>query len=107
MLDVVFLHLSDELFDLVLNMVFDYATSNAKSNAIQPFGQMVASLARSHPDKTAAKFLPYCITQVEEELKHGASSVRTTSSHVAIPSDTTLHWSRSIPFRTRSARGSF
>lgn len=97
MLDVICLHLSDPLFDLVLNLVFDYAMTNAKSNAVRPFGQLVACLARVRPEQTMAKFLSPCITQIEEELKHGASSVRTTSTHAAVPSDTTLHWSMCIP----------
>ncbi|KAG6889358.1 hypothetical protein C0995_001423 [Termitomyces sp. Mi166 len=96
MMDVVCLHLSDELFDLVLNLLYDYATTNAKSNAVTAFGQLVACMARVRPDKTMLKFLPHCISQIEEEIKHGASSVRTTSSHAAIPSDTTLHWNLSI-----------
>ena len=35
MLDVVCLHLSDQLFDLVLKIVFDYATTNARSNSVR------------------------------------------------------------------------
>ena len=93
MMDVVCLHLSDQLFDLVLNLLFDYAMSNAKSNAVQAFGQLIACLARVKPEQTIAKFLSPCISHVEEELKHGASGVRTTSAHAAVPSDTTLHWS--------------
>ncbi|KAJ4476678.1 hypothetical protein J3R30DRAFT_3759946 [Lentinula aciculospora] len=96
MMDVVCLHLSDQLFDLVLNLVFDYATTNAKSNAVRAFGQLVACLARVKPEKTLAKFMPYCSMQIEEELKHGASSTRTTSAHSVIPSDTTLHWNMAI-----------
>ncbi|KAG6897909.1 hypothetical protein C0992_009061 [Termitomyces sp. T32_za158] len=96
MMDVVCLHLSDELFNLVLNLLYDYATTNAKSNAVTAFGQLIACMARVKPEETMAKFLPYCISQIEEEIKHGASSVRTTSSHAAIPSDTTLHWNLSI-----------
>lgn len=94
MIDVICLHLSDELFDLVLKLVYDYATVNAKSNAVRAFGQLIACLARVRPEQTIAKFLPFCISQVQEELKHGASSIRTTSTHAAVPSDTTLHWSR-------------
>jgi len=93
MLDLVCLHLSDPLFDLVLKLVYDYVTANAKSNAVKAIGQLVSSLALAHPSKTIDKFLPFCLSQIKDELKHGASSVRTTSSHVAIPSDTTLHWS--------------
>ena len=35
MLDIVCLHLSDQLFDLVLRIVFDYATTNARSNSVR------------------------------------------------------------------------
>lgn len=101
MMDIVCLHLSDQLFDLVLNLLFDYATSNAKSNAVQAFGQLVACLARVKPEQTMAKFLSPCISQVEEELKHGASSVPTTSVHTTVPSDITLHWSRPFPLLTK------
>ncbi|KAG7099513.1 hypothetical protein E1B28_001358 [Marasmius oreades] len=96
MMDVVCVHLSDQLFDLVLNLVYDYATTNAKANAVKAFGQLVACLARAHPEKTISKFLPFCTSQIVDELKHGASSVRTTSSHAAVASDTTLHWNLSI-----------
>jgi proteasome activator subunit 4 len=93
-LDIICLHLSDSLFDLVLKLVYDYATTNAKSNAVRAFGQLVACLARTQADKTLSKFLPFCVGQIQEELKHGASSTPSTSSHEAAPSDTTLHWSK-------------
>ena len=38
MLDIVCLHLSDRLFDLVLKIVFDYATTNARSNSVRVGG---------------------------------------------------------------------
>ncbi|EMD41612.1 hypothetical protein CERSUDRAFT_110183 [Gelatoporia subvermispora B] len=95
-MDLVCLHLSDPLFDLVLKLVFEYGTTNAKSNSVRAFGQLVSCLARVKPEKTIDKFLPYCISQIKEELKHGASSIRTTSTHTAVPSDTTLHWNMSI-----------
>ncbi|EJF66455.1 ARM repeat-containing protein [Dichomitus squalens LYAD-421 SS1] len=95
-LDTVCLHLSDALFDLVLKLVFEYASTNAKSNAVRAFGQLVSCLARVKPEKTIDRFLPFCIAQIQEELKHGASSIRTTSTHEAVPSDTTLHWNMSI-----------
>ncbi|KAJ7630604.1 hypothetical protein FB45DRAFT_746590 [Roridomyces roridus] len=96
MIDIVCLHLSDSLFDLVLRLVYEYGTTNAKSNSVRAFGQLVGCLARVRPEETLAKFLPFCIAQVEEELKHGASSVRTTSQNAAVPSDTTLHWNIAI-----------
>ncbi|EGO02735.1 hypothetical protein SERLA73DRAFT_102663 [Serpula lacrymans var. lacrymans S7.3] len=96
MLNVVCSHLSDQLFDLVLKLTFDYATTNAKSNAVRAFGQLIACLARAKPQQTIDKFLPFCISQIQEELKHGASSIRTTSTHDTVPSDTTLHWNITI-----------
>jgi proteasome activator subunit 4 len=93
MLDLVCLHLSDPLFDLVLKLVYDYTTANAKANSVKAIGQLISSLALAHPSKTIDKFLPFCLSLIKDELKHGASSIRTTSTHVAIPSDTTLHWS--------------
>ncbi|PCH33382.1 hypothetical protein WOLCODRAFT_21973 [Wolfiporia cocos MD-104 SS10] len=96
MLDIVCLHLSEPLFDLVLRLVYDYATTNAKSNAVRAFGHLVSCLARVKPEKVIDKFLPYCKSQIQEELRHGASSIRTTSMHASIPSDTTLHWNISI-----------
>ncbi|ETW87560.1 hypothetical protein HETIRDRAFT_469691 [Heterobasidion irregulare TC 32-1] len=95
-LDILCLHLSDPLFDLVLKLVYDYATTNAKSNAVRAFGQLVSTLARAKPAQTIDKFLPFCIRQIKEELRHGASGIRTTSSHAAVPSDTTFHWNMSI-----------
>jgi len=97
-LDVVFIHLSDPLFDHALRLVYNYATSNAKANAVRAFGHLVSSLAKAHPEKTIDKFLPFCAAQIKEELKHGASSIRTTSSSTAVPSDTQLHWSESVLF---------
>lgn len=97
MLDLICLHLSDPLFDLVLKLVHDYTTTNAKSNAVKAIGQLISSLALARPAKTIDKFLPFCLSQIKDELKHGASGVRTTSSHAAIPSDTTLHWSTTLP----------
>lgn len=90
--DVVAHHLSDELFDLVLGIVYDYATTTARANAVKAFGNLVSSLAKANSKKVLAKFLPYCTQQILVELEHGASSVRTTSVGLAIPSDTALHW---------------
>lgn len=94
MMDIVCLHLSDAMFDLVLKLVYDYATSNAKANAVRAFGQLISCLSRAQPKKTVARFLPFCMDQIKDELRHGASSVRTTSVHMPTPSDTTLHWSK-------------
>ncbi|QRW00399.1 proteasome activator complex subunit 4 [Ceratobasidium sp. AG-Ba] len=95
-LDVVTYHLSDTMFDLVLKLVFDYATTNARANSIRAFGYVVACLSRARPKATLAKFIPHCVRQVEVELLAGASSVRTTSAHALILSDTALLWNMTI-----------
>jgi proteasome activator subunit 4 len=87
-------HLSDSLFDLVLNMIFDYASTNVRSNAVRAIHQLVECVANAHPEKTLAKFLSFCVENIRTEIEHGASSVRTTSSSLPLPSDVTLHWSR-------------
>ncbi|KAJ6627245.1 hypothetical protein B0H10DRAFT_1941394 [Mycena sp. CBHHK59/15] len=71
-------HLSEPLYDLVLNMVYDYASTNALANA--------------DPVKCLAKFFPLCARNIRIELENGASSLRTTSVSSPIPSDATLHW---------------
>ncbi|KZS93077.1 ARM repeat-containing protein [Sistotremastrum niveocremeum HHB9708] len=95
-LDVVCLHLSDQIFDSVLRLTYEYARSNARANSVRAFGQLVGGLSRVQPQKTIDLFLPFCAARIEEELAHGASSVRTTSSHAANPSDTVLHWNLAI-----------
>ena len=81
---------------MVLKLEFEYASTNAKSRAVCAFGQLVSCLARTKLEKTIEKFLPYCIIQIQEELKRLMSSTRTTSTHEAVPSDTTLPWSKYI-----------
>jgi proteasome activator subunit 4 len=86
-------HLSEPLYDLVLNMVFDYASTNVRSNAVRAIHQLVECVANADPVKTLAKFLPFCIRNIRVELENGASSLRTTSASSPLPSDATLHWS--------------
>ncbi|KAF9270499.1 ARM repeat-containing protein [Marasmius fiardii PR-910] len=89
-------HLSEPLYDLVLNMVYDYASTNVRSNAVRAIHQLVECIANANPDKTLAKFLPFCERNIRIELENGASSLRTTSSSTALPSDATLHWNLAI-----------
>lgn len=86
-------HLSEPLYDLVLNMVFDYASTNVRSNAVRAIHQLVECVANANPAKTLAKFLPFCSKNIRIELENGASSVRSTSSSSPLASDATLHWS--------------
>ncbi|ESK98482.1 membrane protein [Moniliophthora roreri MCA 2997] len=89
-------HLSEPLYDLVLNMVFDYASTNVRSNAVRAIHQLVECIANANPEKTLARFLPFCERNIRVELENGASSLRTTSSSRPIPSDATLHWNLAI-----------
>ena len=94
------IHLSDPLFDLVLNMIFDYASNNVRPNAVRAVHQLVECVANAHPVKTLAKFVPFCINNIEVELENGASSTRTTSTFsTPLPSDATFHWSTDTLFR--------
>ncbi|KZT06355.1 uncharacterized protein LAESUDRAFT_653878 [Laetiporus sulphureus 93-53] len=90
-------HLSQPLYDMVLNMVFDYASENVRSNAVRAIHQLVECIANADPAKTLAKFVPFCDRNIRIELEHGASSLRTTSpSSTPLPSDATLHWNLAI-----------
>lgn len=86
-------HLSEPLYDLVLKMVFDYASTNVRTNAVRAIHQLVECVANANPDKTLAMFFPFCAHKIRLELENGAGSLRTTSSSIPIPSDATLHWS--------------
>jgi len=62
MLDIICLHLSDQLFDLVLKIVFDYATTNARSNSVRVGSLGVLSILSRWPLTTpvgrrAARFV--------------------------------------------------
>ncbi|KAE9410746.1 ARM repeat-containing protein [Gymnopus androsaceus JB14] len=89
-------HLSEPLYDLVLNMVFDYASTNVRTNAVRAIHQLVECVANANPEKTLQVFLPFCARNIRLELENGASSLRTTSSSLPIPSDATLHWNLAI-----------
>ncbi|KAI0757264.1 hypothetical protein C8Q80DRAFT_1132754 [Daedaleopsis nitida] len=90
-------HLSEPLYDMVLGLVFDYATQNVRSNAVRAIHQLVECVANASPAKTLDRFLPFCDRTIRTELEHGASSLRITSSgSTPLPSDATLHWSLAI-----------
>ncbi|KAF9785996.1 hypothetical protein BJ322DRAFT_1005050 [Thelephora terrestris] len=90
-------HLSDNLYDMVLNMIFDYASNNVRSNAVRAIHQLVECVANANPEKTLAKFFYFCAKNIKTELENGASSRRTTTTSSApLPSDATLHWNLAI-----------
>ena len=87
-------HLSEPLFDMVLGMVYDYASQNVRSNAVRAVHQLVECVANADPDKTIRRFLPLCERNIRMELDNGTGSLRTTNSSRPLPSDATLHWSK-------------
>lgn len=89
-------HLSENLYDMVLHMVFDYASTNVRPNAVRAIHQLVECVANANPEKTLAKFFYFCEMNIRTELENGASSLRTTAMSVPSPSDATLHWSESF-----------
>jgi proteasome activator subunit 4 len=89
-------HLSEPLYDLVLNMIYDYASTTVRSNAVRAIHQLVECVANADPVKTLAKFFHFCARNIRTELENGASSLRTTASTTPIPSDATLHWNLAI-----------
>ncbi|KXN83586.1 Proteasome activator complex subunit 4 [Leucoagaricus sp. SymC.cos] len=89
-------HLSEPLFDMVLNMVYDYASTNVRTNAVRAIHQLVECVANANPVKTLAKLFPFCAANIRVELENGASSLRTTSASRPMPSDATLHWNLAI-----------
>ncbi|KAJ3576138.1 hypothetical protein NP233_g640 [Leucocoprinus birnbaumii] len=89
-------HLSEPLFDMVLNMVYNYASTNVRTNAVRAIHQLVECVANANPEKTLAKFFPMCSANIRVELENGASSLRTTSTSRPLPSDATLHWNLAI-----------
>jgi proteasome activator subunit 4 len=81
---------------MVLNMVYDYASTNVRTNAVRAIHQLVECVANANPVKTLAKFFPFCAANIRVELENGASSLRTTASSRPLPSDATLHWNLAI-----------
>ncbi|KAF4606976.1 hypothetical protein EYR38_001031 [Pleurotus pulmonarius] len=88
--------ISKPLYDLVLNMVFDYASTTVRSNAVRAIHQLVECVANADAEKTLAKFFDMCYNNIQVELEHGASSLRTTAASSPLPSDATLHWNLAI-----------
>ncbi|KAG5652289.1 hypothetical protein H0H81_005549 [Sphagnurus paluster] len=76
-------HLSEPLYDLVLNMIFDYASTNVRPNAVRAIHQLVECVANADPVKTLAKFFHFCARNIRVELDNGASSLRTTSVDIS------------------------
>ncbi|KAH8835425.1 hypothetical protein DL96DRAFT_1702409 [Flagelloscypha sp. PMI_526] len=89
-------HLSEPLYNLVLNIVFDYASTNVRPNAVRAMHQLVECVANANAPMTLGKFFDFCDRNIRIELENGASSIRTTQVSKPPPSDATLHWNLAI-----------
>ncbi|KAK0534618.1 Proteasome activator BLM10 [Tilletia horrida] len=83
--------MSEHMFDIAFKIVFKHCTSTTSSNTVKHMGSLVASFARAGGPKVLNKLLPICVERIREELDHGASSARTTSTTTPLDSDTALH----------------
>lgn len=54
------------------------------------------NLAASNAPKVFAKLFPVARSRIISELKAGASSTRTLTTSIPLPSDAALHWWQSI-----------
>lgn len=94
--EVVCAQMSPPIFTSALRQVFQYASTTTRANGVRVIGQLVACFARADPEKTLKQFFTWTSNSIKTEIKHGASSVRTTSTSIPFSSDTALHWSLAI-----------
>ncbi|CAG8533082.1 15387_t:CDS:10, partial [Acaulospora colombiana] len=104
-------HLSEPLFDLVLNILYDYATSHVRPNALRAIHQLVECLAIADPQKTLERFVPHCIQHIRTEIEHGARQHLPLMPYHQMPPYTGVRNSSypigfEMPFLTRLSRSS-
>jgi hypothetical protein len=100
--EVIFIQLSDEIHNIALKKIEDFARTHVIPNATKVFGLLCSASNGCNPDKALSIFLPMCKNAIEYELQHDAASTScliTESSNpfsFATSSDSTLHWYQSI-----------
>ncbi|ORX56233.1 hypothetical protein DM01DRAFT_330261 [Hesseltinella vesiculosa] len=105
--EIVFSQLSEDLYDLALRLIADFATEQVLPNAVRALGSLCDSIASIHPKKAAKKFIPICCERIKNELEHGAASTMTNADTASlIQSDATLHWYQHILFSVVASIGS-
>ncbi|CAI2164709.1 4841_t:CDS:10 [Funneliformis geosporum] len=104
--EIVGIQMSEQLQDLALKMVIDFASTTILQNATKPMGYLCSTLTSPNRSKALALFIPLCHSKILTELQHGASSTPTTSSTHHIQSDTTLHWYQCILYHVAMSSGS-
>lgn len=104
--DILFGQLSDELYDLALRLVVEFVTDRVLPNAVRAVGLLCDAITSTNPKKAAKIFIPLCISNIQTELEHGASStVAHAASSSLIQSDSTFHWYQNILFSVVSNLG--
>ncbi|WFD32792.1 Proteasome activator BLM10 [Malassezia sp. CBS 17886] len=88
--------LSDSLFDRTFAEVVEYVRTTVSASGVKAVGSLVACFARADSAKVLHALVPLCCARIAQELAHGASSVRTTSTSAPHPQDTALHWHMSV-----------
>jgi hypothetical protein len=102
--EVIFIQLSDEIHDIAIKKIGDFARSHVIPNATKVFGLLCSACTGCNPDKVLSIFLPMCKSAIESELEHDAASISCLTSESSNPfafatsSDSTLHWYQSILF---------
>ncbi|PWN54156.1 hypothetical protein IE53DRAFT_24314 [Violaceomyces palustris] len=88
--------LSPYLFDRAFKMIADYCATTVSATSVRVIGSLVSCFGRADSRKVLERIVPMCSANIRAELAHGASSVRTTSTTLPLPSDAALHWNLSI-----------
>jgi len=97
--------LSDYMFDIAFKIVYKQCTTTTSPNSVKHLGNLVACFARADGQKVLDQLLPVCVKRIREELDHGASSTRTTSTSTPLDSDTALHHYLSVLYGALSGEG--
>lgn len=88
--------LGEEALARCFDLVLEYARTTVAANGVKAVGSLIGCFARADPPRVLARVVPLACTRIAQELDHGASSVRTTSTSVPRASDTALHWHTSL-----------
>lgn len=88
--------LSPPLFAQLLDELLAYVRTTVSASGVKVIGSLVGCFARADSAAVLARVVPLCTARIENELAHGASSTRTTSTSVPLEQDTALHWHISV-----------
>jgi proteasome activator subunit 4 len=87
-----FASLSPELYDVALNKIVNFVTTDTVNQARDAVAFLCNSLVRANPEKAIAKLVPPLIANIRVEIEeNGAASTRTIGSEV-LPRDQSLVW---------------